>query len=533
MSIRAAPANVPGPRRAIIVTCAMAGSVMQTLDSTIANVALPFMQGSLSASLDQVNWVLTSYIVAAAIMTAPVGWLAARYGRKRLFVTCTATFTAASILCGMSQDLTQLVCFRLVQGAAGAALIPLSQSLVIDLYPAHERTKAQSIFGMGIMLGPIMGPTLGAWLTDQFSWHWVFLVNVPFGLIATVGLFLFMDESPPNTRLKFDWFGFAALAIGIGALQLALDRGEQVGWFDSNEIIAYAIVSVVGVYYFLAHSLTTPEPFVRFDLFKDRNYASSCIFMAVMAVVLFSTMALVSPFLQQVSGHPVLSAGIILSSRGVGTFFAMMTIRSSMRYVEARTTMMVGLGITAYTLYLMSTFTNDTSANTIFFVGVLQGFAFGMVFVSVNTVAFLTLPDNLRTYGASFQTLIRNISSSFGISVIIAQLSDGARRSRAELGDFVNPFNDALKMPDVAKVIDMSTDSGRAMIDQMLNTQALIIAYANDFRLLTLFALCTLPVAFIIGKTKDTFLERTKPPPPTARPPQHPPPPKPQGEPAE
>jgi DHA2 family multidrug resistance protein len=513
MSILAAPANVAGPRRAIVVTCAMAGSVMQTLDSTIANVALPFMQGSLSASLDQVNWVLTSYIVAAAIMTAPVGWLAARFGRKRLFVTCTATFTISSILCGISQDLTQLVIFRLFQGAAGAALIPLSQSLVIDLYPAHERTKAQSIFGMGIMLGPIMGPTLGAWLTDQYSWHWVFLVNVPFGLVATVGLFIFMEETPPNSRLRFDWFGFAALAIGVGALQLALDRGEQVGWFDSSEIIAYAIVAAVGIYYFLAHSLTTPEPFVRFDLFKDRNYASACIFMGVMAVVLFSTMALVSPFLQQVSGHPVLAAGMILSSRGVGTFLSMMLIRSAMRYVEARTTIMVGLGITAYTLYLMSTFTNDTTASTIFLVGVLQGFAFGMVFVAVNTVAFLTLPDNLRTYGASFQTLIRNVASSFGISIVIAQLTDGARRSRAELGDFVNPFNDALKMPDVASIINMATDSGRALIDQMLNMQALIIAYANDFRMLTVFALLALPAAFVIGPTKATFIERTRAPP--------------------
>jgi DHA2 family multidrug resistance protein len=512
MSILAASASAPGPRRAIVVTCAMAGSVMQTLDSTIASVALPFMQGSLSASLDQVNWVLTSYIVAAAIMTAPVGWLAARFGRKRLFVTCTTTFTIASVLCGLSQDLTQLVMFRLLQGAAGAALIPLSQSLVIDLYPAHERTKAQSIFGMGIMLGPIMGPTLGAWLTDQYSWHWVFLVNVPFGVIASIGLFIFMEETPPNSKLRFDWFGFAALAIGIGALQLALDRGEQVGWFDSNEIIAYAIISVVGIYYFFAHSLTTPEPFVRFDLFKDRNYASASIFMAVMAVVLFSTMALVSPFLQQVVGHPVLSAGMILSSRGLGTFLAMMTIRSSMRYVEARTTLMTGLGITAYTLYAMSNFTNDTAASTIFLIGILQGFAFGMVFVAVNTVAFLTLPDHLRTYGASFQTLIRNISSSFGISVVIAQLTDGARRSRAELGDFVNPFNDALKMPDVANIIDMSTDSGRAMIDQMLNMQALIIAYANDFRLMTIFALCALPVGFVIGKTRATFIERTRPP---------------------
>jgi MFS transporter, DHA2 family, multidrug resistance protein len=513
MSILAAPANAPGARRVIIVTCAMAGSVMQTLDSTIANVALPFMQGSLSASLDQVNWVLTSYIVAAAIMTAPVGWLAARFGRKKLFVTCTATFTVSSILCGISQDLTQLVIFRLFQGAAGAALIPLSQSLVIDLYPAHERPKAQSIFGMGIMLGPIMGPTLGAWLTDQYSWHWVFLVNVPFGIIASIGLFLFMEESPPNTKLRFDWFGFAALAIGVGALQLALDRGEQVGWFDSNEIIGYTIVAVVGIYYFLAHSLTTPEPFVRFDLFRDRNYASSCIFMAVMAVVLFSTMALVSPFLQQVSGHPVLSAGMILSSRGVGTFFAMMMIRSSMRYIEARTTIMIGLGVTAYTLYVMSNFTNDTAASTIFMIGVVQGFAFGMVFVAVNTVAFLTLPDNLRTYGASFQTLIRNVASSFGISVVIAQLSDGARRSRAELGDFVNPFNDALKMPDVANIINLATEQGRALVDQMLNMQALMIAYANDFRMLTFFALLALPVAFVIGPTKATFAERTKAPP--------------------
>jgi DHA2 family multidrug resistance protein len=353
----------------------------------------------------------------------------------------------------------------------------------------------------------------------------VFLVNVPFGIIATVGLFLFMEESPPNTRLKFDWFGFAALAIGVGALQLALDRGEQVGWFDSNEIIAYAIISVTGIYYFFAHSLTTPEPFVRFDLFRDRNFASACVFMAVMAVVLFSTMALVSPFLQQVAGHPVLSAGMILSSRGVGTFFAMMLIRSSMKYVEARTAIMIGLGITAYTLYVMSNFTNDTAASTIFAIGVLQGFAFGMVFVAVNTVAFLTLPDHLRTYGASFQTLIRNVSSSFGISVVIAQLSDGARRSRAELGDYVNPFNDALKMPDVANIINMATDSGRALADQMLNTQALIIAYANDFRMLTFFALLALPVAFVIGPTRATFIERTKVPPTGA--------PRPQAEPAE
>jgi DHA2 family multidrug resistance protein len=233
--------------------------------------------------------------------------------------------------------------------------------------------------------------------------------------------------------------------------------------------------------------------------------------------------------LQNVVGHPVMSAGLILSSRGVGTFFAMMTIRSSMRYVEARTTLMTGLAITACTLYVMSGFTNDTSATTIFMLGVVQGFAFGMVFVSVNTVAFLTLPDHLRTYGASFQTLVRNIASSFGISIVISQLTETARRERADLGNFVTPFNNNLQMPNVTGVIDLSTDSGRALVDQILNMQALIMAYAHDFQLLTIFAICALPVAFIIGPTKATFLKATRVPPPVApKPPQAP-----QSEPAE
>ena len=325
----------------------MTATIMQALDTTIANVALPYMQGSLSASQDQINWVLTSYIVAAAIMTAPVGWIADRFGRKRLFIICSAGFTIASVLCGLAQDIYQMVLFRLLQGVFGAALVPLSQAVMLDSYPLHERAKAMAILGMGVMMGPIMGPTLGAWLTETYSWHWVFLVNVPFGIFTVLGLIIFMDETRKDRELRFDWFGFAALAIGIGALQLALDRGEQVGWLNSNEIIAEFIISAVGFYYFFAHSLTTAEPFIQFDLFKDQNFVGGCIFMAVMAVVLFSTMALVSPFLQHVIGHPVITAGMMLSSRGFGTFIAMMMVRRLMRYVEARTLIMIGLGITA------------------------------------------------------------------------------------------------------------------------------------------------------------------------------------------
>ena len=285
-------------RRVMVTICAMSATIMQALDTTIANVALPYMQGSLSASLDQINWVLTSYIVASAIMTAPIGWVAERFGRKRLFIACAAGFTVASILCGLAQSIVQMVGFRLLQGAFGAALVPLSQSVMLDSYSAEERGSAMAIWGIGVMLGPIMGPTLGAWLTDNYSWHWVFFINLPVGIFTVIGLMVFMEETKRQTDRRFDWFGFLALAVGIGSLQLMLDRGEQVGWFDSAEIVVETIVSAVGFYFFLAHSLTTATPFVRFELFKDRNFVAGCIFMVVIGVVLFGTMALMTPFLQ-------------------------------------------------------------------------------------------------------------------------------------------------------------------------------------------------------------------------------------------
>ena len=284
-----AASMVSGLRRNMVTICAMTATIMQALDTTIANVALPYMQGTLSASQDQINWVLTSYIVAAAIMTAPVGWIANRFGRKRIFILCSGGFTIASVLCGLAQDINQMVLFRLLQGVFGAALVPLSQAVMLDSYTLQERAKAMSIWGMGVMMGPIMGPSLGAWLTETYSWHWVFFVNLPFGAITVLGLIIFMDETSKDHKLRFDWFGFTALALGIGALQLALDRGEQLGWLESNEIIAEFIISAIGFYYFLAHSLTTQRPFIQFALFKDKNFVGGCVFMAVMGLVLFST----------------------------------------------------------------------------------------------------------------------------------------------------------------------------------------------------------------------------------------------------
>jgi len=486
----------------MVTICAMTATIMQALDTTIANVALPYMQGSLSASQDQINWVLTSYIVAAAIMTAPVGWIANRFGRKRIFIICSAGFTIASVLCGLAQDITQMVVFRLLQGVFGAALVPLSQAVMLDSYALHERAKAMAIWGMGVMMGPIMGPSLGAWLTETYSWHWVFFVNLPFGIITVLGLVIFMDETNQNRELRFDWFGFTALAIAIGALQLALDRGEQLGWLESNEIIAEFIIAAIGFYYFLAHSLTTDRPFIQFALFKDRNFVSGCVFMAVMGLVLFSTMALSSPFMQNVIGYPIITAGLLLASRGCGTFVAMMLVGRLMRQIEARTLIISGLSLTAGSLFYMTGWTDQTGATEIVVVSVIQGFGFGLVFVPLSTVAFLTLPNHLRTDGTSMLTLMRNVASSIGISLVIAQLTQGSRYTYAVMSEHINPFNHALQMPVVRDIINLGTDQGRALADAMVKVQAQIIAFSHDYQLVMIFTACAIPLTIMIGSTK-------------------------------
>ncbi len=506
----ASPIAAPGLRRNMVTICAMTATIMQALDTTIANVALPYMQGSLSASQDQINWVLTSYIVAAAIMTAPVGWIANRFGRKRIFILCSGGFTVASVLCGLAQDINQMVLFRLLQGMFGAALVPLSQAVMLDSYALHERAKAMSIWGMGVMMGPIMGPSLGAWLTETYSWHWVFFVNLPFGVFTVLGLLVFMDETRRNRELRFDWFGFLALAVGIGALQIALDRGEQLGWLESNEIIAEFIVSIIGFYYFFAHSLTTSKPFIQFTLFKDKNFVGGCVFMAVMGLVLFSTMALSSPYLQNVIGYPIITAGLLLASRGCGTFVAMMLVGRMMRYIEARTLIITGLSITCLSLFYMTGWTDQTGVPEIVTLSIVQGFGFGLVFVPLSTVAFLTLPNHLRTDGTSMLTLMRNVASSIGISVVIAQLTEGSRRTYAILSQHVHPFNHALQMPDVRSMIDLGSDKGRAMMDVMVNLQAQIIAFSQDYQMVMIFTLCAIPLAIMIGSTKAALRKQSQ-----------------------
>jgi DHA2 family multidrug resistance protein len=497
----------PKVLRTLVTVCAMTATIMQALDTTIANVALPYMQGSLSASLDQINWVLTSYIVAAAIMTAPMGWLADRFGRKKLFIVCVGGFTVASLLCALAQNIDEIVLFRLLQGMAGAALVPLSQSVLLDAYTPEERGGAMAIWGVGVMLGPIMGPTLGAWLTDNYSWHWVFLINLPIGVVTVIGLMLFMQETERHEHLRFDWFGFLALAVGIGSLQLMLDRGEQVGWFEASEIWIEMIVSIVGFYYFFAHSLTTREPFVRFEMFKDRNFVSGCIFMVVIGVVLFGTMALVTPFMQNLLGYPIQTAGFLLGSRGVGTLLTMMAAPRLMRLLQTRYLILIGLMLTGGTLYYYTGFSLDTNQTTIVVTSIIQGVGLGLLFVPVTTVAFSTLPHHLRTGGTSILTLVRNIGSSVGISMVIANLTNETMYMHARLASQVTPFNNAMQMPDVHAIINMATEQGRALMDLLITQQAAMIAYLNDFKLLMILTLAMMPLVLIFRAVRQTPTE--------------------------
>ena len=483
--------------RTLITICVMMATIMQVLDITIANVSLPYLQGSLSATLDQVSWVLTSYVVAAAVMTAPVGWLAARYGIKKLLITCVVGFTVASMLCGIAQSIEEIVVYRIVQGMFGAALVPLSQTVMMEIYPPEQRGWAMSLWGMGVMIGPIMGPILGGWLTEYYTWRWIFFINVPFGVATALGLLVFMGETGGNRGLSFDWFGFAALSIAIGALQLMLDRGEQQGWFDSTEIVVTAIVSAAGLYFFLAHSLTTRQPFIALEIFRDRNFVIGLTFMFVCGVLLVASMALMAPLLQNTMGYPIIDAGWLLGTRGFGMAFAMLTAGRLMTRVDPRVLLAVGLGCCTVSLYYSIDFGLDTSVGTIVWVSMLQGYGLGLMFVPLNTVALSSITPALRTQGTAMWTLIRNLGSSIGVSIVIANLTNSTILMHARLAETVTPFNQALADPSAA-MLDPKTEMGRALLEQLMTQQATIMAYANDFKLMMVMTLLAFPLILLI-----------------------------------
>jgi DHA2 family multidrug resistance protein len=460
-----------GGNRAAITVCVILATIMQALDTTIANIALPYIQGSVSASQDQINWVLTAYIVAAAIMTPPTGFLAGRFGRKRLFLASVAGFTIASMLCGMAQSLAQIVLFRVLQGLFGAALVPLSQSVLLDIYPKERQGFAMALWGIAVMVGPVLGPVLGGWLTENYTWRWVFYINLPIGALAFLGITTFLPETARNADAKLDWFGFGTLSLAIGALQVLLDRGEQLDWFGSGEILIEAIVASSAFYLFLAHTFTADEPFVRPALFRDRNFAAGLVFIFIVGVTYLASLALLTPYLQSLMNYPIVTAGLVLGPRGIGTMAAMMIVGRLVGRLDTRLLLAVGLGLTAWSLYQMTGWTPDVSQMTIIGNGVVQGLGLGFLFVPLSTMTLGTLPPEQRTEGAGLYNLSRNIGSSVGISVVTSLLTQNTQANHADIVRHVTAVNRVFENPAIAQFWNPATDGGRAALDAMITRQ--------------------------------------------------------------
>ena len=482
----------------------MLATIMQALDTTIANVALPHMLGSLNATQEQASWVLTSYIVAAAIMTAPTGFLAARLGRKRLFLISVAGFTITSILCGVAQNLTEMVIFRLLQGVFGAGLVPLSQAVLLDTYPKEKHGQAMAMWGMGVMLGPILGPTLGGWLTEYYNWRWVFYINVPVGIATLIGIWVFMPETEKTPGRSFDIFGFVMLSLAIGGLQLMLDRGQGEDWFSSTEITIEFVVTALALYLFLVHISTAKKPFLEPAMFRDRNFASSLIFIFVVGIIMLASMALLPPYLQNLMGYPVMTTGLVLAPRGLGTMLAMLIAGRLTQKVDARWLIFSGLVLTAYSLWQMSLFTTSVPTYMLVQTGIIQGFGMGLVFVPLSTVAYSTLAPHYRNDAAAVFSLMRNIGSSVGISIVTTLLARNIQINHAQLGENLTNYKDLGAAVNLSTQALSPAESTAILqtLDAMLNKQAATIAYLNDFRFMMLIVLLSIPLLLLLKNSR-------------------------------
>ena len=499
---------MPEPRRAAITVSVMMASILQTLDTTIANVALPHIRGSIAASSEQMSWVLTSYIVAAAITTPLCGWLAGRYGRKKVLVISVLGFTITSALCGMAQTVGQIVVFRLLQGASGSSLVPLSQAVLLDINPPERQGRAAAAWGMGVLMGPILGPVLGGWLTENYSWRWAFYLNVPFGVLSMIGIMSFLHEGTTR-KSRFDFLGFASLTLAVGALQIMLDRGELLDWFASTEIWIEAIVAGGAFYVFLVHTFTARvTPFVSPAMFADRNFAAGALIMSVVAIVLLSTLALLPTLMQDLMGYPVAYAGVMTAPRGVGALLTTALIGRFVGRVDPRLFVGMGLSLTAVSLWQMSGFSPLMDERLIILSGSIQGVGTGLTWLSLAAVSFTTLAPAYRYEATAIFNLLRNIGGSIGIAITQALLTRNTQIMHARLTEHLSKYGTPAGgvLP-----VDVSAPHGLAVLDSMVTQQAAFIAYNANFRIMFFVTLAVIPLVMLLrgsGTAASTLRER-------------------------
>jgi DHA2 family multidrug resistance protein len=484
--------------RRMITISIMLATIIQALDGTIANVALPHMQGSLSASQDQITWVLTSFIVATAIATPLTGWMCDRFGQKNIFLTAVAGFTAASVLCGLSGSITEIVAARMLQGVFGAALVPLSQATLLDINPREKHGSAMAVWGMGVMIGPILGPTLGGWLTDSYNWRWVFFINVPVGALAFYGIWRYIGRTAAPRKMRFDAFGFVTLSLAIGALQMLLDRGEQNDWFAATETWVEAILMTLSFAWFATHTALRPagQSFFDYRLLRNANYVGGLLFIFIVGLVLFATRALTPTMLQSLMGYPAAVAGLVTAPSGLGTMIAMMLVGRLVGRVDLRLLLGAGFAITAFSLWQMTRYTLVLSRSDIVWPGVIQGLGLGLVFVPLSAATFATLSPAMRAEGTAIYSLMRNIGSSIGIALVQTLLVRNTQAVHSALAEKITSANPAL-------LDNLATPQAAVLLNNEITRQASMIAYVDDFWLMLILTLCVLPLLLLIRPAKN------------------------------
>ncbi len=485
--------------RGMITISIMLATIIQAIDGTIANVALPHMQGSLNASQDQITWVLTSFIVATAIATPLTGWMSDRFGQKQVFLVSIAGFTVASMLCGVSGSLMEIVAARMLQGVFGAALVPLSQSTLLDINPREKHGSAMAVWGMGVMVGPILGPTLGGWLTDAYDWRWCFFINVPIGAAAFFGILKYIPHTLAQRRIRFDVFGFSALSLAVGSLQMLLDRGQSNDWFSSTETWIEAVIVFVSIGFFIIHTATRPAGTTFFDyrLLQNRNFLTGLLFIFVVGMVLFATRALMPSMLQGLMHYTAMAAGIVTAPSGLGTMFAMMIVGRLVGKIDLRLILAVGFGLTAISLAMMCQYTIVIPQSAIIIPGVVQGIGLGLVFVPLSAATFATLPGNLRPEGTAIYSLVRNIGSSIGIAMVQALQVSNTQIAHESLAAKLTPTNQAFQTSSYAR-----SPLGLEAINNEITRQASMIAYVDNFWLMLILCILAMPLLMIIQAPK-------------------------------
>jgi DHA2 family multidrug resistance protein len=501
---KAAAGSAPGlgSNRGLITMSVMLASFLQTLDTTIASVALPHIQGSVSSTPDQISWVLTSYIVAAAITIPLSGWLANRYGRKKILVASVVGFTLASALCGVADSLWQIVAFRFLQGVCGAALAPQSQAVLLDINPPERHGRAMAMWAMALTVAPALGPVIGGWLTDNYSWRWVFYINVLPGILCAVGILAFLRESERRSS-SFDFLGFATLSVAVGVLQLMLDRGQTQDWFNSTEICLEAAATALAFYIFIAHTLTTTRaPFVRPVLFRDRNFVAGSVLVFLIGIVMFAGLTLLPPLLQDLLGYPVTLAGVATAPRGLGGFVAMLLVGGLISRFDARLLIGLGLLLTAVSLWQMCEFSPQMDARVVMFSGFLNGMGIALAYAPLATLCFATLGAPLRSEGTSIFNLLRNIGNSIGISVVQALFVRNIQIAHASLSEHLSVYGEHSYL---SARLGMTTPARIAGLNAIVTRQAEWIAYLDDFKLLLILTLGCLPLLlFLKSVRRDT-----------------------------